>query len=193
MRFRLPNEDSVVAWREWLKVFIPGLALVVAGAAAYGAFLQLGVARDSAERQQRAYMLLLSLDLLDVGVGKTPYAHFVVKNFGNTPAFDVAVFSVLSIGSSKPGRAVSNAMPSDQTFASRNLGPTDTMPNKTKLGRALTKEEVDEIAARTKVILLDVIVVYRDIFQIERRSTFHLFGGDDGINMYPTGEGDLFN
>lgn len=86
---RLPDEHPVATVREWAKIVVPAATFLVACAAAAIAFLQFSLARQSAERQDRAYVLLKDGQALDIAVGLRPSVRILFVNFGKTPAFDV--------------------------------------------------------------------------------------------------------
>src|SRR5258708_21264188 len=93
---RLPGEHPIATLREWAKILIPGAALGVDLVAAYFAYQQFGLARRSAENQQRAYVMIESVGAFDVEV-RQPLGVIVYKNFGQTPALDVSVFQSFAI------------------------------------------------------------------------------------------------
>lgn len=82
------------------------VAAIFSGALAIAAFIQIAETRRSAERQQRAYVLI---ETSEFGVPKTAggneepwYVHIVFKNFGQTPAHFSVVKAMLALGTPKP-------------------------------------------------------------------------------------------
>src|SRR5579872_2715896 len=53
------------------------------------------IMRGTAIRQLRAYCLVARAEILDVEVGKTPRARITIKNFGQTPAKNFSIISVM--------------------------------------------------------------------------------------------------
>lgn len=166
---KVPGETSAQAFREWAKVIVPILALVVAIVAAIFAFYQLDLATVSAERQQRAYVMIEAAGVYDVEEGKRPFFKATIKNFGNTPAIDVMWFPLVSLGA-YPRKPTTADFPQIQYKS--NLPPSGERQEWGILDHLLTKDEVESLQKNTSAIYLDALITYTDVFKKSRRTIF---------------------
>ena len=77
-------------WLDYAAVWAASFAALAASAAAGVGAWQAWIARDSEQRQLRAYIYVLP-SITDFSVGKKPYASITIKNGGQTPAYDFNV------------------------------------------------------------------------------------------------------
>jgi hypothetical protein len=189
---RLPGEHPITTIREWAKILIPGAALAVATYAAYFAYQQFGLARRSAENQQRAYVMIDSVSAFDVA---TSQSSIVYKNFGQTPALDVSVLQSIAVQPYPRPRTDIEYVGSTQFRG--NVAPSSSKSLVNRLGHALSPEDLESLKQAKTAIYLDINIKYKDIFGAMRNSVFHYYINgqlDDSNNgFYDTGEGDTFN
>lgn len=140
--------------------------------AANAAWASEKVARESAERQLRAYVSVSDFYMTDVVVGATPTANFTIRNGGATPAkrgrLNVAVTFVAD--------ARNHKLPS---FIRRNpstaeWGPNDEARQDLQLGSGwkVTKQDMADLVAGKRVFLIAGIIIYTDVFGATRRTVF---------------------
>ncbi|MDB5574852.1 MAG: hypothetical protein JWR80_28 [Bradyrhizobium sp.] len=190
---RLPEEHPVATIREIAKIAIPALALMAASVAGYIAFQQLNLVRLSSERQLRAYVMLSSARIRDIGVNLKPRMEITVRNYGQTPALDVEVRGTFQIDA--PGRGPLG--PYETEPPSRGaMAPTEEVFINVDASRNLTEAEHDKFQKGELVIYLDLDISYNDVFGIARSSRFSRIADntfDPGIKMMRSNHGDKFN
>lgn len=188
----VPTEHPITAVREWLKTLVPGSALIVAVGSAYYASETFSLAKSSAERQQRAYVMMATNSAY-FEKGKPPYFWLTAKNFGQTPAFDVNCRASTTFGP--------YPRPAPPDKYDNNEYKTDIPPGSEKLyggalDRALTDQEWEDVLANKAAVYLDVVITYRDIFGQPRVSKYHTYANTarafDNHYTSGTGEGDYF-
>jgi hypothetical protein len=147
---------------------------------------QLTLARETAERQLRAYVVVQKSEIRNFPPEPTPVetvqAHVIVKNAGQTPAYDVISWIGMGLEEFPPKEP-----PPQPTFTGR--------PSKTVIGPGLENHltiflekhlQQEHLAALSKgTHALHVVggIRYLDAFGKERHTTFNLFyGGSYGLN-----------
>lgn len=188
-----PGEHPAVRIREWSKIVIPAAALIVACAAAYWAWQQFELARTSAERQQRAYVMHAAAGAYDVENGLIPRTTVWLKNFGQTPALNVTAQQSITV-SKYPRVQPASIKYQPQPNYLVNIPPGQESLIDNSLGRSLSAEELEGMQSGTVAIYLDVLITYEDAFHIPRSTTLS-FWRNNTINhsdsMADTGEGDV--
>jgi hypothetical protein len=190
---RLPGEHPIATFREWAKIIIPVLAFVSAVAAAVAAWKQFELARDSAERQDRAYVLVKSIRIR-YEVNQSPIATVEVQNFGRTPAN-----SVSHVGRCKIVEipASFGAFDFDWTGSSKTLlAPGTTLSSFSECDK-LTAEQFHGLGTGSWAIFVDGEIRYKDIFRKDRfmryRRMIGWYAGVHGDRMASTPDGDEAN
>ena len=91
------GHNNATNWAEWLIAICTGiLAFVTARLVYYTKKLWASTgdlvagAKDTAERQLRAYVAIETVSINEVFAGGTPYAEVRIKNFGQTPAYELS-------------------------------------------------------------------------------------------------------
>jgi hypothetical protein len=174
---RLPDEHPLAAVREWLKILIPGIALVAASTAAVIAFQQLNHLRTSTERQQRAYVLVTEGAIVNFESGE-PKVVLKARNSGQTPAYKLTVEANASLGKFPLTEDLSTIA----LFKSSSgvVGPGGDY-YMTVFMKQLTSDQRQAIKLGQAAIYLHGTVRYVDAFGISRWSTFRCyFGGNTG-------------
>jgi hypothetical protein len=133
----------------------------------------------TAERQLRAYVLVSSARVQDFGVERPPRVEVVIKNSGQTPAFDLSPWAGIVIGEFPLNIELVHPPPEIKK-SQAILGAEDTTGHLTQAGRALTKIETDMIISGAKAIYVFGEIKYRDIFKIERTTRYRMMYGGGG-------------
>jgi hypothetical protein len=135
----------------------------------------------TAERQLRAYVLVSSAKVHDFGIERPPRAEVIIKNSGQTPAFDLSPWAGFVIGDFPLNIELIDPPPSIKK-SQATLGAGDTSGHLTPAGRPLTKIEIDMIKSGTKAIYVFGEIKYQDIFKKTERTTHYrmMYGGGGG-------------
>jgi hypothetical protein len=158
-----------------------------AGIAAIGTFLllytlwltrkSLLVARDSSKHQLRAYVVIKDAILLRAG--STPRVEVTIMNVGETPAFIIAASADFFL-SEYP---ISNTVPKVHAVAEAKMiiGRGLCLSKEFELPAAMSKLEMVALKTKSHALLLNGKIIYTDVFNEQRYSTFMMvLGGDHG-------------
>ncbi|MDQ6867610.1 MAG: hypothetical protein M3178_04110 [Pseudomonadota bacterium] len=135
----------------------------------------------TAERQLRAYVLVSSARIHDFGIERPPRVEIIIKNSGQTPAFDLLSWSGM-IFEKFPLNIELVDPPPDIKQSRSTLGAGDISSHLTTAGCPLTKIETDMIIAGKVAIYVFGEIKYKDIFKKIERSTRYrmMYGGGGG-------------
>jgi ElaB/YqjD/DUF883 family membrane-anchored ribosome-binding protein len=149
------------------------------------------IARDSTERQLRAYITIEEVEVRDFLPGGFPVYSCMLKNAGQTPALDVRSLNV--VRGSDVGPDHKRIHFGKRGFVgSSPLGPGQSVPHKNPADAGLTKEAWQSVASGDKVAVFAGVVSYRDVFGKLHRTTFrHHLDGSKELNT-GTGFAGLF-
>ena len=141
------------------------------------------VGSESAEMQLRAYVCRNLAEIRNLDIGKVFQAHVVMKNVGQTPAYDLIGWIGVRLGEFPPKTPVPDP---DQFLnnASKNvLGPGNEHHLTVFASRPLMASEAALMKQAQAAVHVVGGVRYRDAFQKTRTTTFSLFyGGSYGMN-----------
>ena len=166
-------DDPVALFTFFLGVATFFLVIVVLG--------QVKDARESSERQLRAYVFITAAKIHDFGIQSPIKAQIIIKNSGQTPAYNLVPWIGITIEYfpltatlQRPGEGMKQSRAS--------LGPGTERQLSVTAGRPLTPIEIDDIKAGTKAIYIHGEAIYCDTFKRERFIRFRLmYGGGAGI------------
>jgi hypothetical protein len=127
--------------------------------------------QDTAERQLRAYVFAAGAKLTDFSAGKIVRASFVVKNTGQTPAYDLAVIYGMGADFRPPSEKL------DVDWSAFNpprgsVGPGQTTHCYPELSKAISQDLIDQIAAGKAAIWVWGEIRYKDAFNKDRKTRF---------------------
>jgi hypothetical protein len=138
------------------------------------------VMRDTAERQLRAYVSVDTAQITGINSGDNPVADLVVKNFGQTPAYDLTEMGGIAMGVSFntiPPPTGSHRM--SRASLSAGAVTREFHPGP----RPLTPEAIAALLAGTMTLWVYGEIHYRDAFKIERFTKYRfMIGGAVGIH-----------
>ena len=142
------------------------------------------VTEATAERQLRAYVLPDSAHIHNIGVGTTPIATVVIKNFGNTPARDMYCWAQIHIANYPAGFEFTAPVFDDPDGGSRStLGPGSQHDIEIPCGRELAEIDVAAIGAKHAAFWVHGHVDYVDAFGEKRTTDFRfVYGGRSGLS-----------
>jgi hypothetical protein len=137
---------------------------------------------DAVVSQLRAYVVVSSAKIHNFGFVDPPKAQIVIKNSGQTPAFDAVSWAGVAIGEfplnfklESPGK--------DFKQSRSTLGPGIESGHWITAARALNQIEFEKINAGSAAIYVHGSIVYKDAFNIERFTHFRLmYGGGAGAS-----------
>lgn len=195
------REDSGKRFREYLTLAFVVLTTI-------GIFIQAGILhtsdstfsetletqRASNERQLRAYVLVDAASVTKFDTGPTE-AHVILKNYGQTPAYDFEAVFVIEMTDFPRKHSYSldgSAAPSPNVVV---LGPGAIAHGYPFTKRPLTTGEVADVKNGSGAIYVFGTATYRDAFQKLRHTSFRYFYGGtagtrDGGFMQPAQGGN---
>lgn len=175
---RLPDEHPIETFREWAKVVVPSLALLAASIAAGVSLMQLKLARASAERQDRAYVLPFQAAISSI-TESSVRIRVNILNTGKTPAKNAQAWMRADV-SSFP---LTGSLPADDRsplLSKGPIGPGQTL--EMPLHKTLSDAEIAAIKAGTSAVYVHGEISYEDAFGQVRKTWFRLYkGGNAGL------------
>jgi hypothetical protein len=157
------------------------IALLTLGLFVIGG-VQVEIGRRTALRQLRAYVFLDHTSLHDGSTANPPWPQqqvgtpaivSVVKNFGQTPAYDVLHWSVVDVKRATEEYLLIPQAPLSNTSAAI-LPPTSTIPRVRTFHRLLTPHEIAEIETGVSAIFYYGRIEFRDAFKRKRVMNYRL-------------------
>jgi hypothetical protein len=169
-------------------------AAIFTGVLAIIAMVQVYDTRKSSERQLRAYLMVEKARIEDVEVGKTPRAVVTLKNFGQTPAYEVQQWANIGYDFFPP----KNTFPMEDTDApcpATQMGPGGTFIARPKINNSPPLNETVIAALKEGTFAIYVIgkVKYRDTFGNPQSTEYVMFAGgpigigDEALSPYING------
>ena len=137
--------------------------------------------KDIAERQLRAYVSVATAEIHDLTAGFTPRAHLVVRNSGQTPAYDLIGISGMAMAVSWDALTPPSSEPIEVTATSLAAGaPTDQFIS---APRPLKAGEREALIDGSKTLWVYGKMRYRDTFKVERITEYRFqVGGKAGLS-----------
>jgi hypothetical protein len=136
-------------------------------------------AEDTARRQLRAYVSIDLAGIRDLSAGLTPIANLRVKNFGKTPAYDLAAIGGIAIGKSF-GQLPAPTGPTGISRSTLSIGAVSDQFHRAP--RPLSPEEIAALAAGTLTLWVYGELQYRDTFNIQHITKYRFqTGGTAGV------------
>jgi Na+-transporting methylmalonyl-CoA/oxaloacetate decarboxylase gamma subunit len=140
------------------------------------------LARSTAEKQLRAYVLVTNIAISGVEPDATPTANIIFKNSGQTPASDLQVFVAMALIDYPPKSQPIDDEPSPVGSVTV-LGPNSEYVVPAALIGHLGTDQYIAIHSGAQAIHIVGTIKYRDAFGISRHTNFNSFyGGDFGTN-----------
>jgi hypothetical protein len=146
------------------------------------------LARDNAERQLRAYVFVDSAQVVNViEGGGSPESHVVIKNFGQTPAYDVVNISGIAMDE-YPSPPTLNLTMTDEDFGAEKpamaMGPSDTSFSVIPSKRPPVPPEIrSAVINGTWVVYVYGEIRYKDVFGRKQWTKYRLMmGGPAGTS-----------
>lgn len=137
--------------------------------------------KDTAIRQLRAYVSVSVAEIEDVITGFIPRAHLAVKNFGQTPAYDLIGIGGMAMGVSWETLTPPSSEPIEVTKTSLAAGAITIQVISGK--RPLRPGEREALLDGSKTLWVYGEMRYRDTFDIERITEYRFqVGGGVGLN-----------
>ncbi len=131
------------------------------------------IARSSSERQLRAYVGVERIFVKTKAVGQVTVGEVVVKNFGQTPAYNYHLASHLVIWETGGDEHLLN-VPSQPNMRTSDLQPSASSLAYPRAPNILTQEILDRLNAGTSVIYLVGRIDYEDTFGNPRVTRFRV-------------------
>lgn len=143
---------------------------------------QLSHLSDTAERQLRAYINNVSATVSNVGAGQFVEVRVEIKNFGQTPAYNVRHHSQLTLAHFPWNESAIDSVP----LSTSTMGPGANAFNLVRSSQALTEELLIGLLTGRYACYVEGRVTYVDAFGRERFTNYRLWvGGDRG---FPPGD-----
>lgn len=136
------------------------------------------VTRDIARRQLRAYVGTELTVLKDLAAGKCPEMRIIIKNFGQTPAYDIASWSEMEIMKPSEARFV---LTKSKPGGKKVLNPSSTYSNYARKDEPLTDAEFEIIQSDTARLYWFGELTYRDAFDELHTTTFRYECGGERL------------
>jgi hypothetical protein len=173
--------SAIQAWR----------AVDAANRAVKAATRQAAISEDTEKRQLRAYIFVAAATMHDFVVPKKPFANVRVRNFGQTPAYDVTTDLGISLKSlAALGSFADPGHPSPPT----PLGPGVDLHPILTADDLLTESTIAAIKADRSSYFIFGIIRYKDAFRKDHWTRVRwVFGakdlaeGNGSVSLYPEG------
>ena len=138
------------------------------------------IQRSTAKRQSRAYVFPDNINIWDgttvkpPDLSKTniPLINMLIKNLGQTPAYDVRSVAMLKI--IEPDNIRNVKLPALTGASLNNIGPNGAISKNFWFDRALTPNEIVDVSSGAKHIYLIGRIEYRDAFKQKRFTNFRM-------------------
>jgi hypothetical protein len=141
------------------------------------------VGSETAEMQLRAYVCRNLAEIRNLDIGKVFQAHVVMKNAGQTPAYDLIGWIGVRLGEFPPKAPAPDPEPFLNNANKSVLGPGNEHHLTVFANHPLTASEAALMQQAQAAVHVVGGVRYRDAFQKTRTTTFSLFyGGSYGMN-----------
>jgi hypothetical protein len=171
------ERDAKAASDQWLVYLTGGLVFVgvvqvfVFSIQAYWLRQTIDVMRDTATRQLRAYVSVPKSRLLNLTGPGLAQSHVIIRNAGQTPAYNLRHVGGLALGPIPPNVGA-DEFRGPTTVAV--LAPGDQVEQITAAGRELTDDDRNELRSGAKSIHVYGDIRYKDAFGHERFTRYRL-------------------
>jgi hypothetical protein len=149
---------------------------------------QLRHARDTAERQLRAYLVVEPRTIENFGVGLATTGNFCIRNVGQTPPHDVIMATSVFVTPYPPTPMIV-APPVKELEASPNARKgyfADSIEVGKDSDRAFSRPEIDAVYAGRSRLYVGGRVYYKDIFDNQWHTDFlYAYYGPQTQGMFP--------
>jgi hypothetical protein len=144
----------------------------------FGLFLitrkQLGVARDMAEIEMRAYVAIDKIEIKDVKETFAPTVTFDIKNFGKTPAHDSTFISTIAIRHFPLGEDTLPDIPLPHKSVA--IIPSGGVTNSQHIfGLKLDRAILNDLGSNKTAIYVYGKISYKDVFRKNHTTRFRCF------------------
>ena len=120
-----------------------------------------------------------------------PMAYLQIKNFGNTPAYDVMHWAAIHYDRFPLTAPLPRRQRTRGTFTRNTLGPGSPNTKNVNLAMPLTAQQIADLRAGIAAIYVYGIIAYRDAFGKRRRTRYRLMhidsAGRIGLSTNLTG------
>jgi hypothetical protein len=160
--------DVAIAWFSLASVVVTFLLIAVGVA-------QVTIMRFTARRQLRAYVFIESVEFSDIEIGASPTVVIKVKNYGQTPAYDLGQWAAVGLDTfpvpqHPPGPLPNSDLPR-RALGNGDVASLHPAPDRVPLNQA----DMAAIDAAQSAIWVVGEVRYRDVFRKRRYTRFRLF------------------
>lgn len=129
------------------------------------------IARESSERQLRAYVGVVDFGIRDISPGKHPFFSVKYENAGQTPAGELICRSRLEYTSQDPTKVRFKAAPPGRT-SKFNLAPGGHGWSQIRTSAPLSQSDYDKLKSGQTTYVFAGYIIYRDAFGIRRFTLF---------------------
>jgi hypothetical protein len=146
---------------------------------------------DNAKRHLRAYVLVSSVAVNDFEVGDQVSAEITIKNFGQTPAYNLKQWAVMGFDYF-PATLDIPANEKAEELGVSIIGPGGTTSHFGKLNRPMQKHEIAGLIEGKFAVYAAGTITYTDVFATVHTTKYLLFTGGpvgkrDRMAAYMTG------
>jgi hypothetical protein len=181
------NSDLCAQWKAadsaQIAAWLSGASFAAVLIALWFAFRSNWIARDTAKRQLRAYVSVEPKGIYERDSDGNIIVPIAIKNAGQTPAYQVTVFSWFSLSDdplSFDPSAPNRERPPNYDPTEITIGPGETHHVYTRMPFSPTKPEMLAIASKETAIIHYGVVTYVDAFKAGRNTEFaHYHRGEE--------------
>jgi len=185
--FGVTSAGTYLIWRQ---VRLTREAVEDTGKATKAMERQNVIAEDTARRQLRAYIGIEDEEITDFRIGGKGRFSCKIYNRGQTPAYDVRVWSSV-IGTYKSPDLEKVRIKKPRHISNVVLGPGQWVLHYSTAEDSITEDVYVEICSGRMKMIFAGIITYRDAFHRRRITTFKTWISGDGKTMLPN-EHDLY-
>lgn len=166
-------------WQLWFSIFgVVGLGITIAFTirATNAAVRSNEIAQDTAKRQLRAYVVASTFKLDGAFIDGKPRVSFVLRNTGQTPAYEVRALAQTFVARGETVNASKVRFHGRKTEISKGvIGTGGIIGFRVPLSISLRGELLDDIRKGDVEVGVFGVVSYRDAFRRRRLATFKRF------------------
>jgi hypothetical protein len=141
--------------------------------------------RKHSRRQLRAYVLVIQAKIIDPD-GPNPTAELMIRNTGQTPAYDVTVSTAANTANVPPGRTEFDPTPVTPDSSRFVFGPNGTGKKDIPLSTFLNANSMPGLRSGVGVLHVWGTILYVDAFKNDRWTHFRFMIG--GANGWPSSD-----
>lgn len=170
----LVNLTGVLGFVGFLQLVVFGVQASQLRATVKAMERQEATAKDTAERQLRAYVNIDTGKLEGLASGAFPEAVVTVSNSGQTPAYNVTVVGGIALGASFP--TLPSPVPPPVVTAA-TISPGASVAHVVRTPRALTTSDLTNLREGSRTLYVYGEIHYHDIYTKQRKTTYRLLIG----------------